>query len=57
MGTKDDLIFKPKTAFVKRFFGIKGFKETLDEKILTNAYEEILAGKKKPEDIIYDLYK
>lgn len=26
MGTGDDLIFKPKTEFVKEFFGMKGSK-------------------------------
>ena len=30
MGTKEDLIFRPKTDFVKEFFGLKGFKATLD---------------------------
>ncbi|WP_128896180.1 ABC transporter ATP-binding protein [Longirhabdus pacifica] len=45
MGTKDELIFKPKTDFVKQFIGLKGFKETLDEEALQVAYEEMKSKK------------
>lgn len=51
IGNKHDLVYRPKTEFVKEFFGIKGFKATLDEEYLTNVYEEILSGKRSLEEL------
>lgn len=51
MGTKEDLVFRPKTPFVKSFFGLKGFNSTLDEQVLSDLYEDILSGKKTLKDI------
>jgi len=42
MGTKEDLIFRPKTDFVKEFFGLKGFKATLDSDVMYNVYNKLL---------------
>ena len=44
-GTAEDLIFRPKTDFVKEFFGLKGFKATLDNTVMTDVYEGLLSGK------------
>lgn len=52
MGTRDDLVFHPKTPFVKSFFGLKGFKATLDDELLSNAYEDVLSGKRTAQNII-----
>ncbi len=49
-GNQDNLIFEPKTDYVKEFFGIKGFKATLDEKLMTKAYNRILNGEITMED-------
>ncbi len=43
-GSPQDLIFKPRTEYVKNFFGVKGFQATLDETAVTEAYEKILSG-------------
>ena len=51
IGNKHDLVYRPKSEFVKEFFGIKGFKATLDEEYLTNIYEEILSGKRSLEEL------
>lgn len=55
MGTRDELIFQPETPFVKSFFGLKGFRATLDESVLSRAYEDILSGKKNAGDILSNL--
>ncbi|NLC83703.1 MAG: ATP-binding cassette domain-containing protein [Ruminococcaceae bacterium] len=44
-GSPQDLIFKPRTEYVKNFFGVKGFQATLDETAVAEAYEQILSGK------------
>lgn len=43
-GTKEDLIFRPKTPFVKDFFGLKGFKAALNEGVMQQLYGDILTG-------------
>lgn len=43
-GTKEELIFQPATAFVKDFFGLKGFKATLNEDVLRKIYGDVLTG-------------
>jgi osmoprotectant transport system ATP-binding protein len=42
IGTKEDLIYSPKSVFVKDFFGLKGFKATLDGDVMNAAYDRIL---------------
>lgn len=42
IGTKDELIFEPRTEFVKDFLGMKGFQSILDENILEGLYESAL---------------
>lgn len=41
IGSKEELIFKPKSKFVKDFIGMKGFKSILDEKKLEEMYEDM----------------
>jgi osmoprotectant transport system ATP-binding protein len=43
-GTKEDLIFSPVSDFVKNFFGLKGFKASLDENMVNKLYQQILSG-------------
>lgn len=43
-GTKEELIFQPKTPFVKDFLGLKGFKAALNEGIMEQIYGDILTG-------------
>ncbi|BEP29254.1 ABC transporter ATP-binding protein [Helicovermis profundi] len=56
MGTKEDLIYKPNSEFVRNFFGIKGFKSMLDEKIMIELYEKVLNKHIDVEDV-YDKIK
>jgi len=51
IGIKEDLIFRPENDFVKNFFGLKGFKSTLDDIYLNGIYEEILAGTRSKHEI------
>lgn len=51
IGNKEDLIFRPENDFVKNFFGLKGFKSTLDDIYLNGIYEEILACKRSKHEI------
>lgn len=51
IGTKEDLLFNPASDFVKDFFGLKGFKSILDEGIMNELYEKVLAEHKTLEDI------
>jgi len=51
IGNKEDLIFRPENDFVKNFFGLKGFKSTLDDIYLNGIYEEILAGTRSKHEI------
>lgn len=50
-GSPLDLVFKPRTEYVKRFFGVKGFRATLDETAVTEAYEKILSGEIEIEEL------
>lgn len=50
MGTKEDLIYSPRSAFVKDFFGLKGFKATLDSEIMHKIYDNILSNDESLED-------
>ncbi|QRN86401.1 ATP-binding cassette domain-containing protein [Clostridia bacterium] len=43
-GTGRELIFNPKTPFVKEFFGLKGFRSILDGSLMEQVYENILCG-------------
>ena len=47
MGSKEELIFKPATKFVKEFLGVKGFKSIIDEKIFEEMYKQELIKKEK----------
>lgn len=42
MGSKDDLIYNPKSEFVKQFFGVKGFKAILNNTALKELYNKVL---------------
>ncbi len=42
IGTKEELIFEPKTEFVKEFLGMKGFQAILEDKVLEDLYESAL---------------
>ncbi len=53
MGTKEDLIYSPNSAFVKDFFGLKGFKATLDSEIMNTIYDNILNN----HESLQDFYK
>lgn len=44
MGDRKELVFKPRTDYVKEFFGLNGFKSTLDEEFLRKIYEETLSN-------------
>lgn len=57
MGTRDDLIFNPVSEFVREFFGLKGFKATLDEDIMNKLYEDVLSKNKSIEDLYETLSK
>ena len=42
IGTREELIFHPKTEFVKTFFGLKGLKASLDNDVLRKLYDKLL---------------
>jgi osmoprotectant transport system ATP-binding protein len=50
IGTKEDLIFNPSSKFVKNFFGLKGFKATLDSEIMHKLYDNILNNNQSLEE-------
>jgi osmoprotectant transport system ATP-binding protein len=50
MGTKEDLIYSPASQFVKDFFGLKGFKATLDGEVMNKIYDKILSNDESLED-------
>ncbi|MEX1307803.1 MAG: ATP-binding cassette domain-containing protein, partial [Eubacteriales bacterium] len=39
IGTREELIFHPKSEFVKTFFGLKGLKASLDNDVLSRLYD------------------
>ncbi|MFW6285401.1 MAG: ATP-binding cassette domain-containing protein [Bacillota bacterium] len=41
-GSKEDLVFSPKSDYVKSFLGTKGFQATLDEDEIASVYERVL---------------
>lgn len=51
IGTPKEIVFHPKSEYVKSFFGIKGFKESIDEGLLQSIYDDILNGKKTLTDL------
>ncbi len=51
IGTKEDLIYHPKTKFVRDFFGVKGFKATLDGEVMNAVYDKLLSGEKTLDEI------
>jgi osmoprotectant transport system ATP-binding protein len=55
VGTKDQLLFKPESDFVKDFFRLKGFKSILDERIMNCVYEKVLTGHKTMSDVYLKL--
>ncbi len=55
-GTKESLIFEPKTPFVEEFFGIKGFTSILDERIMSNVYQQVLCGSMTLKDLYTALH-
>ncbi|MCF7932577.1 MAG: ABC transporter ATP-binding protein [Acholeplasmataceae bacterium] len=52
IGTPDEMIFHPKTTYVKDFFGLKGFKASLPEAKLQALYEDVLLGNKRLLDAL-----
>ncbi len=50
-GSPRDLVFTPATPYVKEFFGLKGFKASLDDASLEKVYRQILSGEKTFNDI------
>lgn len=55
VGTKEELLFNPQTEFVKKFFGLKGFKSILDKKIMSDIYEKVISQHKNMQDIYQKL--
>ncbi len=53
VGSTKDLVFNPKSDFVKSFLGIKGFQATLNREVMNHAYERLLSS----EDAIEDFYR
>lgn len=51
VGTKEDLLFRPSSSFVKDFLGIKGFKSILDAGIMNNMYDKVLSNQMTLEEI------
>ncbi len=45
IGTPKEIIFHPKSDYVKSFFGIKGFKASLPEDRMKDVYDAILSGR------------
>ena len=45
VGTKEELIFKPASQFVKDFMGLKGFKSVLDNDVLKIVYNQVIDNK------------
>ncbi|MGM0435777.1 MAG: ATP-binding cassette domain-containing protein [Bacillota bacterium] len=43
-GTKEDLVFRPASDYVKEFFGTKGFQATLDSEKIGEFYERVLSN-------------
>ncbi|MFP4479206.1 MAG: ABC transporter ATP-binding protein [Candidatus Izemoplasmatales bacterium] len=56
IGTKEDLVFKPKNDFVKEFLGIKGFQATLDKKSIADFYERVL-NEEVDVNVLYERMK
>ncbi|MPW27166.1 ATP-binding cassette domain-containing protein [Alkalibaculum sp. M08DMB] len=52
IGTQEELVFKPKSEYVKAFFGLKGFQASLNENVMHNVYNRILL-KQETLDGIY----
>ena len=50
-GTPESLVFSPKNDYVRDFFGMKGFKATMDEEKLKTLYADILADKRSKNDL------
>ncbi len=44
-GTAEDLVFRPKTPFVRSFLGRQGFSALFDEAVLDKLYERVGQGK------------
>lgn len=42
IGTKEELIYEPKTNFVRSFLGLKAYQATIDHDVLTQMYERDL---------------
>jgi osmoprotectant transport system ATP-binding protein len=51
IGTPKEVVFEPKSDYVKSFFGVKGLKASLDEIRLEILYEKILKGEKSIDDL------
>lgn len=53
VGSKEDLLFRPASEFVKDFFGLKGFKSILDGDIMNSVYNKVLLEHMTLEEV-YD---
>ncbi|ERJ12143.1 ABC transporter ATP-binding protein [Haloplasma contractile] len=52
VGTPEEVVFKPKTPFVKDFFGIKGFKARLDEEALEKIFNQVINGERPLSEVL-----
>jgi osmoprotectant transport system ATP-binding protein len=57
IGHPNSLVFSPENAYVQDFFGLKGFKATLDYDVMNAAYQDILSGKSTLKDFYSKLSK
>jgi len=55
IGTREELIFNPASNFVREFFGLKGFKASLDEAAIGQIYDKVLKNKMDIDNIYMEL--
>jgi len=53
-GTPEEIVFSPESDYVRSFFGVKGFRESLDEGRLSQLYEAVLNKELTIEEIWKD---
>lgn len=51
IGSKEALLFKPASQFVKDFIGLKGFKSVLDDEVLSDVYERVVSDDISLEEV------
>ncbi len=55
-GTREDLVFNPKSDYVKEFLGIKGFQASLDNTVMQTFYNRVL-NKEMTIDDVYNMMR